>query len=292
MVPPGHALGLLLALLGVVAISPDALLVRLVSADQWTMMFWRGVLPALVVAAALWLRHGHGTAARFRAVGGAGLAVAGLFAVASVFFVSAILLTTVANVLVIVSVQPLMSALLSRWILREPVRARTWIATVSVFVGIAVIFSGSLESGGLLGDLCALVSASCIAVKMVVIRHARAVSMVPAMALGSAALALLVAPLAAPLAVPAVDVLPLAAMGLVVLPVPLFAVTVALRHLPVPEVSLVMLLESVFGPLLVWLVLDEVPAAETFLGGGLILATLAAYLAVGLRRTRRAPALP
>ncbi len=284
--PKGHLLGILLATVGVLILSPDGLLVRLLTVDGWTIVFWRGLLLGLTLSAVIALRNGRDTLARFREIGRPGLLIAVLFGAASSTFIFALLNTTVANAFVITSSQPLIAAVLSRWLLAEPVSRRTWIATLAVFAGIAVIFAGSLRAGGLLGDMFALLTALLIASKMVVIRHARTVNMVPALALGGFIVAAVVAPLAAPLAVSGRDAAYLLLLGLVILPLSFSCFTLAPRYLPVPEVSLILLGEAVLGPLWVWLVVAEAPAAETFLGGALILGTLALYFAANLGEMR------
>ncbi len=72
-------------------------------------------------------------------------------------------------------------------------------------------------------------------------------------------------------------------LGLIILPIPFFMSALAPRYAPAPEISLIILLESITGPLIVWLVIDEVPAAETLLGGAVILTTLAVYFMIALR---------
>lgn len=278
-----HMFGLMLAGVSMLVISPDALLIRLFEADQWTFLFWRGLLPSLAMTAMLAARHGRQTPALFRAIGRPGLAIAFLFGIATIVFISAILITSVANVLVIISVQPLLSAIFSRWFLGEAIRPSTWAAAVVVLAGVVIIFSGSLGGGNVWGDVLAFLGSCCMAGQMVIIRHARAVNMVPAVILSGPLVALVALPFATPFAVSGNDVGVLLLLGLIVLPIPFFLSALAPRYAPAPEISLIILLESITGPLIVWLVIDEVPAAETLLGGAVILTTLAVYFMIALR---------
>lgn len=281
-----HLRGTLMATAGVLVLSPDGLILRLIEADRWTVVFWRGLLMAAALAVFLTLRHRGSILRQVRAVGRPGLLSGALFAASTVFFVSSISLTTVANTLVIVTAAPLFGAVMSYVFLREALALRTWLAILVAALGILVIFSGSLGGGTLLGDLCAVATAFCMAGNLVVIRHARAVSMLPAIVLSGVLAALVVLPLAAPFSVGARDAGLLLLLGLVILPVSFGLITLAPRHIPAPEVSLIMLLEAILGPLLVWATLGETPGAATFAGGGLVLGTLAVHFGMRLRETR------
>ena len=278
-----HAFGLVLAGVAMLVISPDALIIRLIEADQWTFLFWRGLIPSLAMTAMLTARHGRRTPALFRAIGRPGLAIAFLFGISTILFISAILITSVANALVIISVQPLLSAIFSRWFLGEAVRPSTWVATVIVLAGVAIIFSGSLGGGNIWGDILAFMGSCCMAGQMVIIRHARAVNMVPAVVLSGPLVSLVALPFATPFAVSGNDVGLLLLLGLIILPIPFFLSALAPRYAPAAEISLISLIESVTGPFIVWLVIDEVPAVETLLGGAVILTTLAVYFTIALR---------
>lgn len=277
---------MLMATLGVIVLSPDGLILRLVEVDRWSVVFWRGLLMAVALTAFIVLRHRGAAARQARAVGRRGLLAAALFAASTVLFVSSITLTTVANTLVIVSAAPLFGAVMSYLFLHERLPLHTWLAILAAVLGILVIFHGSLGGGALVGDLCALGTAFCMAGNLVVIRHARAVSMLPAMALSGVLAAVFVLPLASPLALTMRDAGLLLLLGLIVLPVSFGLITTAPRYIPAPEVSLIMLLEAILGPLWVWLALAEVPGPETFVGGGVVLGTLAVHSSLTLRRRR------
>ena len=279
-----YARGLALATAGIVLLSPDSLLIRLIETDVWTLLFWRGLLSALTLGAFLAFRYRAGTVSAFGAIGGLGVVAAVLMAGSTVLFVTSIRLTTVANTLVIFSAAPLFSAALSRVFLGETVPRLTWAAVIAVFAGIAIIFAGSLGGGALVGDLSAVGAPFCFAGALVIFRRARAVDMTPTIVLMGLVLAVGAAPLAAPLAVDARALAYLLVLGALVVPVSFALMVTAPRYLPAPDVALVTLLVAVLGPLWVWLALAEVPARETFLGGAVILITLILRSAAGLRR--------
>jgi len=279
-----HVRGLLMVTVGILVLSPDALIIRLVLADPWTLLWWRGLLTAVGLAAFLFVRNGRRTGAKVLAIGRLGLLSTPLFAGSTILFVTSVSLTTAANTLVIVSAAPLFAAIFSRLFLGESVPLRTWFAVVAGVAGIAIIFAGSLGGGSLLGDLCAFGTAAFLAGHLVVARHARPVSMVPAVAMSGLLVAAVMTPLAAPFAITSQDFVLLLVLGLVIMPISFGLITVGPRYLPAAEVSLIMLLEAVFGPLWVWMAVGEVPASGTFLGGAVVLATLITHAVLGLRR--------
>ncbi len=286
-----HQKGLIVTVLGVLVLTPDSLLVRLIGLEPFTLLVWRGGLQALGVLAILALLHRGRVAAQFRAIGRTGILLALVFTGSTVFFILALAHTAVADVLVIVAASPLVAAVLSRCFLGETVPFRTWLAIAFTLVGIALLVSDDLGSGSIYGDLAAFACALCIGASFTITRHGRAVSMVPAMALTGAITAVVALPLALLLES---DSLALAGtqlgytliMGLVVVPISFNLITLGPRYLPAAEVGLLMLLETVLGPLWVWLVIDEYPGDLAMAGGALVVATLAGHAIASGRRRR------
>ena len=270
-----HAKGLLITVIGVLVITPDGLLNRLISADAWTLLFWRGLLSAIGLLLILLVFYRSRTVEVFRVVGLSGLYVAVLFGVGTVFFILAITNTSVANTLFIVSTAPLFSALMARHYLNEAVGTRTWLAIVASLAGIAIIASSDIAAGTLLGNGSALASAVCMAGSLTLIRRYHKRNMVPAFALSGLVTMLLVLPFASPLTVSTTDFAWLSLMGLVMLPISFGLLFIGPRYIPAPEVSLMLLLEAVLGPLWVWLAIGEEPGARTLVGGAVVIGALA-----------------
>jgi len=283
-----QVMGIALALTGVLALSPDALLIRLIDADRATLLFWRTLLEGatLWVVLAFWYRGR--LPAIVRAMGATGAKVTLVFALSTVLFVCSITLTTAANTLFILSTAPLFAALISWLFLGERVAPRTWVAIALALVGIAIIVAGGIGGGTVAGDLLALATALLVATQLSIARHARATNLVPALAAGMLLdAALLALTYASPAAVDASDTLWLFLLGVLVLPTAFGLLTLAPRHIPSPEVSLIMQLEAVLGPIWVWMGVGEVPPVTTFVGGAIVLATLVAHSSLGLRAQRR-----
>lgn len=279
--------GVLMALVGVVVLSPDALILRLVDTDRWSLIFWRGLLSALTLLICFIAIYRRDVFKYLRAIGRYGVLGGFLFAASSILFVTSIILTSVANTLVIISAAPLFTAILSRIFLHEPVPVRTWLAIFATLVGITTIFSGSLGGGTLLGDLCAMGTAVGIASHLTIVRRARSVNMVPTVALGGFIAALGVLPLATPTSIDAQGFLLLLLLGVVILPISTALLVLATRFIPAPEVSLIMLLEAILGPLWVWAILSEVPTIQSLIGGTIVLSTLALHSIATLRTQSR-----
>lgn len=279
-----HVRGLLITGLGVLIITPDSLLIRLISADPWTLLFWRGLLSAIGMQFAMLILFRRRAWREFKQIGTAGLVLAGIFGIGTVTFIVSITHTTAANTLFIVSTSPLFAAFAAWVLMREPVSLRTWAAMAFSFTGIGVIASGGLDAGTVIGNLAALATAVILGASFALVRFHRTRNMVPAMGLSGLVTALVALPLAQPLAVNNSDLGYLALMGLIMLPLSFGLMFVGPRYLPAPEVSLVLLLEAVLGPYWVWLALGEDPGARTLFGGVIVLATLVAHSALLLAR--------
>lgn len=278
-----HIKGLLITFTAVVILSPDALLVRLIHCDVWSLLFWRCLLTGSMQAVFLAITYRRQFLQSFRNIGRIGLFSAVIVTTGSFFFVNALKHTAAANALIILAATPLFSSLLSWLFLREKIARRTWLAILTCFGGILLIFSGSLQSGLLLGDLLALGATLMWASNLVVLRKGKAVNMVPANLIGN----LMVVPIALligaqPLSVSPTDMTYLILLGGIVLPVSFTLITVGPRYLPAPEVSLILLTETILGPTWVWLALNEVPQATTLFAGALIITTLALHTFLSL----------
>ena len=271
-----HAKGLLLTALGVLVISPDGLLTRLILTDHWTMIFYR----ALFVSFGMWLVVSFTCPNRvlkqYRTVRGPGLLMVGLYSLGTISFIFAITHTSVANTLIILSTTPLFAALVSWALLKERIEIRTLVAIALVALGVGIIGSGSLgQPGGLVGDLAAVLGSFCLGSGFVFVRRFPHVSVFPAISCSGLVTALIMLPFASPLSVSESDLGYLLIMGIYMVPIGSALMYLGPRYIPAAEVGLLMLLESILGPLWVWLFLDEEPGRLTLIGGVIVISTLA-----------------
>ncbi len=204
-------------------------------------------------------------------LGFAGLWIAGLYALNAITFIFAVNLTLVANVLIILSTTPIIAALLSIFILKEDISRATWIAIIFGFFGVAIVVGNSIQAASVIGDIFSLITAFSLAVTFIIIRKYKTLNMIPATALGAALSAVISFPLADPMSIQPNNWGPLFLLGLIVMPLSFGLITFGLRLLPAPEVALLMLLETVLGPLWVGIVINEIPHSRTLIGGGVII---------------------
>jgi len=286
--PPStnHAKGLTFGILGVLLLSPDTLIIRLVDADPWSFIAWRGGLMMIGMFVILALRFRHRLFARTFAIGWLGILIAILFALNNVFFQLSVQSTTVANTLVIIATAPLFAALFSVLFLRERVPTRTWVAIVVSAAGVALVFIGDIGAGSLFGNVAALISAVGLGVHFVLVRLARPVDMSPAIAVAGLFIMVIGMVMATDLYLDPRQFGLIAILGLILLPLSFAFLTRAPNHIPAAEVSLIILLETILGPLWVWLAVAEQPPLQTVVGGALIILVLIIHSIMSLNGRR------
>lgn len=274
---PSRLGGLPVAIVGVLLLSPDSLVIRLVAADRFMVLFWRGLMMAIGFAAIAGRSRGSRAAGPMRRCDRPALVAGLLLGAANVTFVISITSTDVANTFVIAATAPLIAAFLSRLVLREVVAKRTAVASVLCIAGLALIFLDSVSTANLRGDVVALAYAVLIAGSVTAMRVADPRYLSKAFSLGSACSAVVALPFIVPWDVAVRDVLLLTLTGALFLPAAFKAVARATEVLPAPVVALVLLMETLIAPLLVWLWLGEQPTDTVLLAGVYLLAVLVGH---------------
>jgi len=259
--------------LAAVAWSTAGAVQRELSVDTATQVAGRALFAALALAVYVVAVERGGTVRAFRAIGIGGLAIAVLLAVSSGAFIAALNHTTVAHVLFIQAMAPVLAALLAWLLLGEPISRRTAVAMGVALVGVGVMIGGP-GGGSVVGDGLSLLMAFSFAVAIVISRHRRDVSMAPATALAQVFLVVVFLPFADLHAVPGDDLLALAALGVGQIGLGLVFLTIGARLIPAAQVALITLLEVVLGPLWVWLAIDERPSTATLVGGAVVVAAV------------------
>jgi drug/metabolite transporter (DMT)-like permease len=257
-------------------------------AQKFEVTFWRSLFTMLCLLVMLPMFKGRGVFGRMRQGGAAlwwsGLCWSGMFT----FFMLAIMLTSVANVLVTLALTPLFTALASRIFIGHRIPLRTWLAIAVAGGGIAFMYASQLAQGvSLAGTLVALCVPIAGAANWTIAQHAHAkghdVDLIPAVLIGAVLSSLLTLPLAWPFQASAHDLSLLFGLGLGQLAIPCVLVVVCARVLKAPEVALLGLLEVIFGILLAWVGAGEVPGPDVFVGGALVIGALVANELVGWR---------
>ena len=266
---------------------------HLEAARSFEVTFWRSAFTVVALSILLPALRGREALTRSFREGGRTLWISGLcWSVMFTAFMVALMMTTVANVLVTLAIAPLLTALVARLFLGHRLATRTWVAIVVAGIGIAWMYAREVSGAGaqhVLGTAVALAVPMAAAVNWTVIQHNRSaadIDLLPAVLIGAVISAALTLPLALPLTASANDLGLLALLGVVQLSIPcLMAVSVA-RHLSAPEASLLALLEVVFGVAWAWLGANEAPAVHVLGGGALVLIALASNEAIALRQTK------
>jgi drug/metabolite transporter (DMT)-like permease len=209
----------------------------------------------------------------FGAIGRDGLGIALLMAISSASFITALNHTTVANVLCMQALAPILAAALAWLVLHERVARRTLAATGVAVVGVAVMVGGPGAPGWLGGGLAFLMCLS-FAGTLVLARRARHVSMAPAVCLSQALVLAVFAPFAHPAAIGGRNLLLLCVLGFGQMGLGLIFLVLGARLIAAAEVALISLLEIVLGPLWVFISRSERPGTGTLAGGVIVLAAV------------------
>lgn len=273
-------LGTILLAASATAYSTAGFFTRLVLVDAMTMLFWRGIFAGLFLSGMIVWRERSNVTKSVRAIGRDGLLVAIFSALATVCFLNAFRLSSVADVMVIDATIPFVTAGLAWLILGEREDRITLFATLAALAGVAVMVRGAADSGRLAGDLLAVGMALMMSFVLVLIRRNPAVSMLPAVGLSAFLCSLIVLPWARPLAVSGLYLAKLALFG-----VSQFGMGLLLLALGTPLVSatrgaLIGTLQTPLGTLWVWLAFAEMPAAAALVGGTIVLLAVVADIAI------------
>jgi len=260
---------------------------HLEQARSFEVTFWRSLFTVTSLLVILLLLQGRTVFKQIRRAGSVLWLSGACWSVMFTAFMLALTMTTVANVLVTMAVGPLLTALIAWLTLGHRIAARTWVAIVVAGLGIGYMYGSEFSGDQLAGTLVAFAVPVAGAVNWTLTQrlHARGqdVDLVPAVLIGAALSTLFTLPLAIPLAASAHDIGLLAFLGLVQLAIPCALAVVCARVLKAPEISLLALLEVIFGILLAWLGADEVPAPTVLTGGALVIAALVLNEALGWR---------
>ncbi len=264
-----HRRGRLFVGLAAIAWSTAGLLQRELTTDVPTQLAGRSFFAVIGVGGYVLVTERGRVLQAFRAIGKAGVAIAALLAVSSSSFFIALNYTSVANVLFMQALAPIIAAVFGT-MLGDFVSRRTW-AAMAVAVGGVTLMVGGPGRPSALGLTLSLVMSVSFAATLVLTRHRRDVSMAPAMCLSQVAVFAIAAPFAQPQQAGALDVTLFALLGIAQIGLGFIFLTIGARLIPAGEVALITLLEIVLGPLWVWLFLSEGPSAATFVGGMIVL---------------------
>ncbi len=260
------------------------------SASSFEATAWRSFFNAVALIVVLGRLRGFAALAATLKSGDKMLWISGAcWAVMFTAFMIAITMTTVANVLVTMSIAPLLTALVARLVLGQRLPTRTWAAIVVAGIGIGWMYVHEfavVDLRQLAGTAVAFGVPVAAAVNWTVIQRSRRgeVDLLVAVLIGAVISTVVAAPLALPLHASGHDIALLALLGVAQLAIPCLIAVAAARFLAAPEAALLSLLEIIFGVTWTWLGADEVPSPHVLAGGALVVGALIANEGLALRR--------
>ena len=262
---------------------------HLEAARSFEVTFWRSFFTAISLLVILPFFQGRAVFSTIR-TGDAALWVSGIcWSVMFTAFMVALTLTTVANVLVTLALGPFMTALVARIVIGNRIALRTWLAIAAAGAGIAWMYGGQVDFRSQLnGTLVALLVPIAAAINWTVVQHSRShgkrIDLVPAVLVGAVISSLLTLPLSFPMLATPRDIGFLAILGVFQLAIPCVLSVLCAGILKAPEISLLGLLEVIFGILLAWVGAGEVPGPSVLTGGALVVGALVVNELIGWRQ--------
>ena len=286
--------GMLLAFTAVLFITPDSLFIRLANINSWNLIFYRGFIPFSIVLVSLLLFYKSNFIKQTFSNGWHGVAYAFIFTITNITFVISIENTNVANTLIMIALAPMLSAVLSFIFLKEIPDKKTWSAIFITTLSVIYIFYDAMDTGDILGNALGLLTAFGLAVGAVIIRSAKKINLVPSAMFGKLLVAFIAFYFADDLLLRNFgsnffnwknDMIIVPLMCVMCVAIPFVLVTIAPRYITAAEVNLFFLLETILGPIWVWLVIKEQPSIETIVGGIVIIITISIHSTLSLKKT-------
>ena len=276
--------GSLLAFVAVMFITPDSLFIRLSNLDTWGLVFYRGIIPFFTVFFGMLLIYKLNFFKILFNSGVHGIIYIAKFSITNITFVVSIQNTNVANTLVMIATAPMLSAILGAIFLKEPPDRKTLISIIITFFAIIYIFFDSLKVGNLYGDVLGFITAFGLALGAITIRSAKTKNLVPAAVVGKLFVASFALFFIESFVLIDRDLFIIPLMCILCVAIPFVLVTIAPRFITAAEVNLFFLLETIIGPIWVWVIINEQPSTETLQGGAIIVITLAIHSFLKLRK--------
>ena len=276
--------GSLLAFTAVMLITPDSLFIRLSHIDTWGLLFYRGAIPFVAVLFGLLVIYKNSFFKVLFSTGIPGIIYMMVFAVTNITFIISIQNTNVANTLVMIAMAPMISAVLGAFFLKENPDKKTWVTIFVTFMAAIYIFYDSIQLGNFFGDIFGFITATGLAIGAVVVRSAKDRNLVPSAAVGKLLVAIFAVFFVENFELIETDIFIVPLMCIMCVAIPFVLVTIAPRFITAAEVNLFFLLETIIGPIWVWLIVREQPTLETIQGGIVIITAIAIHSYMSLKK--------
>ena len=267
--------GPLLILTGGFCLSWGGLILRTFeSASIWQILFYRSIFFLWVLIAFILLTYRKKTFKKIKEAGVPGL-IGGLFLSTNfVAYMYSMMETTVANVVFIISTQTVFLPIIAYFFLKEKISPRGYVAIVLAMIGVTLMIGDSFGTGSLKGNLAALTIPINFSVLVLIIRKYPKVDMIPAIFYAGILSCLYGLFLLEDMVISTKDIWLSFLLGVPQLAFGFIFITIGSRTTPAVMVGLLMLMESIFAPIWVWLFYNEIPPASVLIGGIIILSAV------------------
>lgn len=266
--------GLLITFLGVFIMSLESLFIKLAQVPALTFSFYIGVLMFVSMSATFIYKKKSLSPNINRGLFFPLVIGALLGAVANIFFISAIKTTAVANVVLIISTSALFSSFFAFLFYKEKISKNILVSSFFIFIGLSIIFGGSLEIGGFVGNIYALLCTISFSISFVLLSKYKNIDRVIFTGFVGLLLAFISFFLLEDIKIDTEAFVFVALMGLLITPFSRVLISNGTKFISASEVSLLMIVETIMAPIWVWLFLNEIPSQNTFIGGAIILLTI------------------
>ncbi|SIS68359.1 DMT family transporter [Neptunomonas antarctica] len=269
--------GMLYSSIGALLLTPDALVLRWISIDHAEVLLWRGAFLTLGFTMIVLMRHRSKSLSAIRLAGWPGVFCGLFFALNTYFFTQALLHTSAAAAMMIISTAPIFAALIGWFWLQERLSFTVGLTIVMTMIGMAIIVSDGSGENSLFGNLMAIGSAAFMAVNFNWARRYAPRDISPGLIFGGVFIFIFGWLGTETMHVRPEEVGAMFLSSAIAMPIGFVLLQIAPRYISATEVSLFLLLESIVAPVWVWLVLDEVPSITTLTGSAVVIFALLFY---------------
>ena len=267
--------GPILVLLGGFSLSWGGLIIRsFENASIWQILFYRSLFFLWALIIFLFLTYGKETLKKIKIAGTPGL-IGGFFLSGSyVAYMYSMTETSVANVVFIISTQTIFLPIIAYFFLKEKISPRGMVAIVLAMIGVLLMIGDSLGTGSLYGNLAALVIPVNFSILILIIRKYPKVDMIPAIFYAGILSCIYGLLLLESVSISLKDIWLSFLLGVPQLAFGFIFITIGSRTTPAVMVGLLMLMETIFAPIWVWLFYNEIPPASVLIGGLIIISAV------------------
>ena len=185
-----------------------------------------------------------------------------------------------------VALAPMLSAIMGGIFLKEAPDRNTWLAILVTFGSCVYIFYDSINLGNFVGDFFGFLTALGLACNATIARYAKNRDLVPSAVIGKLMVAIFAFYFVDNFELIDNDKYFIPLMCVMCVAIPFVLVTIAPRFITGAEVNLFFLLETILGPIWVWVVINEQPSIETIIGGAVIIITIAIHSFLAIKKTQ------